>query len=201
MNKCIICGSMFECKNRYKRKTCSYECFCKLSKKNMNDGFKNTQFKKGNKPFNKGVSRKEWMEESSEENCSKTHIQYQTTAATTMCIEENRYLPHNTYKKGVVTKRTIIHHKGKNKGKTETNYYINIDWHGNRKTNNLYKKYLWEVANQQDLPKGYVVTTLDGNPDNLEIENLELITRAELLRRNRVKGGEYVVKNVQRKMG
>ena len=35
-----------------------------------------------------------------------------------------------------------------------------------------------------DLPKGYIVTTKDGDPDNLVIENLEIISRRELLRRN-----------------
>ena len=64
-------------------------------------------------------------------------------------------------------------------------FYINIDWKGNRKPNNLFKRFLWVLYHQQDIPKGYVVHCKDGNPCNLEIANLELITRAELAKINR----------------
>ena len=69
-------------------------------------------------------------------------------------------------------------------GKKEIEYIINIDWHGNRKPHNTYKWYLWEVENQQDRPKGMVLALKNGNPDDIRIENLELITRSELLKRN-----------------
>lgn len=70
-----------------------------------------------------------------------------------------------------------------NKGKPE--YNINIDWQGNRKHHNSYKWYLWEVDNEQDRPPGHVLWIINQNPDDIRIENLELITRAELVRRNR----------------
>lgn len=186
MNKCVICGKEFEPPKGYTiKKTCSKECFDKLMKTiERSQEFKDRQFKKGQKAFNKGIPQSEYMTAEGIKKCSKTHIQHQETAASNLMKEEGRFLPYNTLRKGTVVKRSTTHTRGKNKGKTETQYYINIDWHGNRKPNNLYKKYLWELYNQQDLPKGYVVTTIDGDPDNLVIENLELISRAELLRRN-----------------
>lgn len=185
MNRCIVCGKMFKPKPEYKeRRTCSYWCYCQWAKQNVPQGFKNNQFQKGQEAFNKGIPQSEWMSEESREKCSKTHIQYQETAASPLSKEEGVFLPYNTLKKGTVTRRKVTHKKGKNKGKTEIVYYINIDWHGNRKPNNLYKRYLWELHNQMDLPKGYVVAVIDGDPDNIVIENLELISRKELLRRN-----------------
>lgn len=185
MNKCIICGKMFEPPKNYKiKKTCSKECYSKYARNNTPDGFKKNMFVKGQEAFNKGKPMKEWMSKESMKRCSKTHIQHQETASSSLSKEEGVYLPYNALRKGTVVKRKHIHRKGKNKGKVEWEYYINIDWRGNRKPNNLYKKYLWELHNQQDLPKGHVVTTIDGDPDNLVIENLELISRAELLRRN-----------------
>lgn len=185
MNICIICGKEFEPKKEYKeRQTCSFECWSEYKRRNISQGFKDNMFKKGQQSWNKGIPRNEWMSKEMEEKCDKTLIQYQEATMSPLAKVEGRYLPHNTHIKGKVVRRKHIHNKGKNKGKVEWEYYINVDWHGNRKPNNLYRKYLWEVYNQQDLPKGYVVTTKDGNPDNLVIENLELITRRELLRRN-----------------
>lgn len=69
-----------------------------------------------------------------------------------------------------------------NKGKPE--YYVNVDWRGNRKTHNSYKWYLWEVENQQDRPANHVIYLKNGNPDDIQLDNFELITRGELMRRN-----------------
>lgn len=46
------------------------------------------------------------------------------------------------------------------------------------------KKYIWEKANGP-VPKGHVLILKDGDPLNLKLDNLELITRAELIARNR----------------
>ncbi|WP_304393383.1 HNH endonuclease signature motif containing protein [uncultured Clostridium sp.] len=184
MNICIICGKEFEPPKGYEiKRTCSKECYKIMQKQNVSDGFMQNSFKKGQTAFNKGVPMKEWMSKESMEKCSKTQIQYQDCVSP-LSKEEGIYLPYNTYTKGKVVKRKHKHNKGKNKGKEYWEYYINVDWKGNRKPNNLYRKYLWELYNQQDVPKGYVVYSKDGNPDNLDISNLELITRRELLRRN-----------------
>lgn len=87
-------------------------------------------------------------------------------------------LPVQTKPKGSIRKHNRTH-----SGKV-AEWYINIDWHGNRKTNNNYKWYLWEVEHQQDRPQGHTLWIKNGNPDDIRLENLELITRAELLQRN-----------------
>ena len=186
MNICIICGTEFEPPKNYKyKKTCSKECL-KIHMKNLvPEQFLEKKKKKGHKTFNKGVPQKEWLSAEQIEKCKKTYIQNQESSKSKFSKLEGRYLPHNTLHKGTVVKRKHIHRKGKNKGKIEWEYYINIDWKGNRKPNNLFRRYLWEVYHQQDIPTGYVVHCIDGNPDNLEIDNLELLTRGELAKLNR----------------
>jgi hypothetical protein len=44
-------------------------------------------------------------------------------------------------------------------------------------------KYNWELA-YGPLPKGYILYHLDRDPHNCDVDNLEAITRAELLARN-----------------
>lgn len=186
MNICIICGKEFEPpKNYLIKKTCSKECYKIHMRNSMSDDFLKAKFQKGHKTFNKGIPQKEWLSPENIEKCKQTYIQYQDSCKSKLSDIEGRYLPHNTLHKGTVIKRKHIHRTGKSKGKIEYEYYINIDWKGNRKPNNLFRRYLWEVYHQQDIPNGYVVHCIDGNPDNLEIDNLELITRADLARLNR----------------
>jgi hypothetical protein len=92
-------------------------------------------------------------------------------------------LPVNTKPEGHVHKHVRI----RENGYVDAIYTINIDWRGNRRANNHYRWYLWECHNQRDRPAGFVLTVMDNNPNNLNIENLELITRAELIARNRHK--------------
>lgn len=185
MNKCVVCGTHFKPSKQYpERKTCSAECL-KIHMKNLvPEAFLEKSFEKGSEPFNKGLPQKEWLSSESIEKCSKTYIQNQNCKSPLSDVE-GRYLPHNTKEKGVVTRRVTKHTRGKNAGKTEVNYFINIDWHGNRKPNNLYKRYLWEVHNQMDVPKGCVIYCIDGNPENLDISNLTCITRGQLAIINR----------------
>lgn len=188
MNICVVCGKEFKPDPNYiEKKTCSEECLRKYMRKLSltNKNFLANSFKKGDPSWNKGIENyKDLLSEESYNNISKTHIQYQEGSTSPYAKIEGRFLPHNTYQKGTITKRSHKHNKGKYKGKVETEYYINIDWKGNRKPNNLYRRYLWEYYNKQDIPKGYVVICKDGNPDNLLISNLCLITRSELLRLN-----------------
>lgn len=185
MNKCIICGEYFTPpKTNKNKKTCSSECYSKYMRSLTSQNFLKNSFKKGEEPFNKGKAREEWMSKEGIKKVEKTHIQNQDCKSILSYLE-GTYLPHNTYKKGTVKRRKHVHKTGKNKGKVEYEYYINIDWKGNRKPNNLYKKFIWEYFHQQDVPKGYVVHCIDGDPENLDISNLELITRKELLFLNR----------------
>lgn len=185
MNTCIICGNEFEPPKTFKQKrTCSKECYSIHMHNLVSDRFLSNKYKKGNIPFNKGIQQKEWMSKEGIEKCKNTYIQNQSCKSNLSYIE-GRYLPHNTKTKGTITMRKHIHTKGKNKGKIEYEYYINIDWKGNRKPNNLFKRYIWEVNHQQDIPDGYVIYCKDGNSSNLDISNLELISRKELVKRNR----------------
>ncbi len=45
--------------------------------------------------------------------------------------------------------------------------------------------YVWELHNGK-IPKGHAVTFKDGNRENFDIDNLELLTRVELLRINQL---------------
>ena len=47
----------------------------------------------------------------------------------------------------------------------------------------LYHRYLWEKENGT-IPKGYLLVFKDGNKQNVVIENLELITMKENMKRN-----------------
>ena len=148
------------------------------------ENFLKNSFKKGHKAHNKGVPQSEWLSKDKIKKCSKTQIQNQDCKSPLSEIE-GRYLPHNTKHKGTVTLRKHIHKSGRFKGKVEYEYFINIDWKGNRKPNNLYRRYLWEYYHQQDIPDGMVVYAIDGNPLNITIENLTLISRADLARINK----------------
>ena len=186
MNKCVICGKYFEPPKGYKEKlTCTKTCWNEFKRQTVSDKFLKNSFKKGNVPYNKGIPQSEWLSKEAQEKCSKTYIQYQENNISPLSKIEGRYLPHNTNQKGTVTLREHIHKKGKAKGKVEYEYFINIDWRGNRKPNNLYRRYIWEYYHQQDIPKGMVVYAIDGNSANVSIDNLKLISRADLARINK----------------
>ena len=186
MNICMVCGVEFEPLKEYpERVTCSDECLRIHMRNLVSETFLEKSFEKGHTPFNKGVPQKEWLSKEAQEKCSKTYIQYQDSSMSPLAKIEGRYLPHNTNEKGTIIKRKHIHTKGRFKGKVDYEYYINIDWKGNRKPNNLYRRYLWEVYHQQDIPEGMIVYCPDNNPENWTKENLKLISRADLARKNR----------------
>ena len=49
---------------------------------------------------------------------------------------------------------------------------------------------IWEQAHGK-IPKGHIITFIDGNPLNCVLENLEMITRQEHIARNRIKLNQY----------
>lgn len=127
-----------------------------------------TEFKKGNEPFNRGLHPLEYMSAESYEKCRKTQF-------------EKGNIPPQTNPKGTVTS---CKHLDK-KGRVHYDWYINIDWKGNRKQHNNYRRYLWEVEHQQDAPNGSIFTTYSGDDSKKPtIEDIEIIDRAELARRN-----------------
>lgn len=116
------------------------------------------QFKTGMEPWNKGLTG------------------YMGSNPTSFKKEN---LPPQTLPKG-----TIKRWQRTKNGRSEVTYIINIDWKGFRKSHNSYKWYLWEVANQTNRPEGMILAVINGNPDDIRLDNLELISRAENMRRN-----------------
>lgn len=86
---------------------------------------------------------------------------------------KNGHLPHNTKWDGYITKRW--HKKDK-----DYYIYIRVDlakWQ-------LLQRYIWEQNTGQKL-NGEVIRFKDGNRENYDINNLECISRAENMKRNR----------------
>ena len=127
-----------------------------------------TEFKKGHIPFNIGRKQTEWMSPEGQKRTMPSRFQ-------------KGNLPHNTQEPGYVS--CVVHRR---KGVVAGyDWYINIDWMGNRYNHYNYRKYLWETFNGEPAPKGMVFVAKDGRSDVMPtIENIEAISRAELLRRN-----------------
>lgn len=132
---------------------------------------KKGQFEKGNTPHNKGARMEDYIPAVSIAKIRRTQF-------------KKGILPHTASPKGTVS--GLAHRR---KGiVVGYDWFINIDWHGNRATHYNYRKYLWEVENQQDAPKGMVFVALDGDCAKMPtINNVEMISRSELIRRNNPK--------------
>lgn len=127
-----------------------------------------TEFKKGNIPFNKGMKRDKWMTLEKQLACEKTQ-----------------------YKKGnlPMSANPVGHvscHKHRRHGQiVGYDWFINIDWQGNRYHGYPYRKYLWETFYNEEAPKGMIFIAKDGDQAKKPtIENIEMISRAENMRRN-----------------
>lgn len=118
------------------------------------------QFVKGSSPHNKGRRWSEWMPEESRKR-AREHLY------------KKGNLPHNTLPEGAVSWH-------------RDTWVINIDRHGNRRPHYNYRKWLWEVENDRDAPDWAIFTALDGDFEKKPTaDNVEMIDRAELLKRNR----------------
>lgn len=120
-------------------------------------------FKKGHVPINKGMKQREFMSEEAIARTKSTRFQ-------------KGQLPHNAV--GVKDGDITIRHN--HKDRNEKPYkYIRLSlgkWYP-------LHQYNWEKANGK-MPKGYCLWFRDADTMNCEINNLELITRAENMRRN-----------------
>lgn len=116
----------------------------------------NTEFKRGNIPFNKGRKQSEYI-------TSKESLERIRAARF-----KKGHKPHNTAKDRDIRWRKEY-------------YYMRIS------ENNwvLYHHYVWEQENGE-IPPMHNIIFKDGNPRNCTIENLECISNAELMNRNRV---------------
>lgn len=123
---------------------------------------KKSYFKKGHISANKGMKQVDYM----------TPEMIERTKATRFKKGQE---PHNAFKD---FEEVIRQDKRKNGRK-----YILIKLPGNKKL--VYKHiHVWETENKTKLKRGFNIVFKDGNTQNLEIENLECISDAELLNRN-----------------
>lgn len=120
------------------------------------------KFKKGHMPQNKGLGMSDELRE------KVKHTWY-----------KKGHLPHNTKEKdGKIVKRKD------NRG--VLNYHIRVSL-GKWK---YLSRYLWEQAHGP-IPKGMVVTFKDGDPMNCVLENIEMISRLENLKRRQKESGGH----------
>ena len=138
-----------------------YKCGAKT---NVNGG----RFKKGDKPFNKGLKWDEYLSKESQESCRRT------------CYKKGDTVREKNNKWTEIGTETLW------KGEY---FYIKVDKPTNRKGHMyhaLKHRYIWEQHNGP-IPEGYVVIFLDGNRQNFNIDNLALVKRSELAMLNREK--------------
>lgn len=126
------------------------------------------QFIKGMTPFNKGLKQTEYMSPDAIRRTRAT--QY-----------KKGNLPHNANPLGTIT--CCVHERyGVFVG---FDWFINIDSKGKRHNHYNYRKYLWETFYGEDAPKGMIFIAKDGDQSKEPtIDNIEMIDRAEHLRRN-----------------
>ena len=130
-----------------------------------------TEFKKGDVPFNKGMKQSEWLSPDSIERTKATRF-------------KKGNLPHNTRPLGHIRRSPHRRH-GEIVG---YDWFININWKGERSPNYNYRKYLWETFMGEKAPSKAIFIARNGNQqEKPTIENVEMVTRAELLRMNNPK--------------
>jgi hypothetical protein len=117
-----------------------------------------SRIQKGNTPMNKGRKMKEWMSAEGIRNSRRTRF-------------KKGSLSHNTQYDGAIRVR---------RDSSGRQYqYIRVSlgkWE-------LLHRWVWTVM-KGEIPSKHLVVFKDGNPGNCNIDNLEVITRAENMRRN-----------------
>lgn len=128
-------------------------------KEQLKGGIK-CRFKKGNVPYNKGKKHAEYLNEDSIKNIISSQFR-----------KGNE--PHNTRSNGEISLRC---------DKSGKRYqYIRIE----KKNWKLLHVHIWKQHNGK-IPNGYCVVFKDKNSLNCQIENLECISRIELMSRNTI---------------
>lgn len=118
----------------------------------------NSRIKKGQEPFNKGKQLHEFMSEEGIKNSAKTRF-------------KKGNVPYNTKQDGDVRLR---------RDKSGKLYaYVKL---ANSKWQ-LFHNYLWLQAGRV-IPPGHVLSFINGDTLDYRLENLEVISRSELLQRN-----------------
>lgn len=138
----------------------------RLKKGQTRPGTERTQFPKGHVPANKGLRRPGWHTGRMKETQFQKGVRLGNAAQNwkpigTILADREGYLR--------IKIRDAVH------GKEATGF-------GNTKVWPLLNRYTWEQHNGP-IPPEHLVIFKDGNRKNCSIENLELISRAELARR------------------
>ena len=130
-----------------------------------------TEFKKGDVPFNKGMKQVEWMPQESIEKTKATRFKPGEIPPTAKPLGHISHIIHKRHGE-------VVGH----------DWYINVNWRGERKNHYNYRKYLWERFYCQDAPSGMIFVAKNGNQsEEPTIGNIEMIDRAEHIRRNNPK--------------
>lgn len=119
-------------------------------KLNLSSGIVGGQFKKGHKPMNKGKKWKDYMSEEGQLKSLKTAF-------------KKGNIPHN--------------HRVVGSERITKNGYIEIKIAEPNRWQ-LKHRYIYEKENGK-IPKGYNLIFLDGNRQNIELNNLKLVSKAE----------------------
>ncbi|CAB4127090.1 HNH nuclease [uncultured Caudovirales phage] len=119
-----------------------------------------TFFKKGNKPFNKGLKIEDFMSKESIEKTKSTRF-------------KKGQAPHNTKEDGVIVSR---------KDKCGKTYLYIRESLGVWK---LYQRHIWEQHHEK-LKNNEVVRFRDGNTLNCEISNLIMVPKSENMKLNTI---------------
>lgn len=139
---------------------------CRLRKGQSHCG-RETRFKKGQSPANKGMRRPGWSAGRMRETQFKKGERSGVAAKNWVPI--GTILPDSEGYLRIKIREAVY-------GKEPFGF-------GNVKVWPLYNRYLWE-QHKGPIPPAHLVAFKDGNRQNCVIENLELISRAENARRN-----------------
>lgn len=123
-----------------------------------------TEFKKGQSAFNKGKKQQEWMSRESIKRSIATRFK-----------KGNK--PHNTKYDGCIT----VHYDKLRSGQTIPYKWIRLS----ERNWKMLHVFNWEKKYGK-VPKGKIVVFKNKNSENCDVENLELITREENMRRNTI---------------
>lgn len=126
-----------------------------------------SRLKKGNIPSNKGKKWDEYLPKDIQERCRKGTF-------------KKGQIPPNKLEVGAITTRSYGSRGGRKKYKVK---FIktglgNLDWQPLHLFN-------WNAAGL-DIPEGYVIAFKNGDVMNTELENLEIISMAENMKRNTI---------------
>lgn len=141
---------------------------CRLRRGGENHPGRSTQFPKGHVPANKGLRRPGWAPGRMAET--------QFRKGERRGVAAENYCPLGTIRTDP---------EGYQRIKVRDALAGEPTGFGNTKVWPLLQRHIWE-QNHGPIPPGHTVVFRDGNRANCDIANLELISRAELMRRNTI---------------